>query len=59
MENECVSILRETVHVTRPSGGQRHAGKHRKGDCSAQVNSSGHGTLKTFYPKVREKNLPF
>lgn len=59
MENECVPILWGKVHVQRPRGGQGHAGRHRKGDSSVQVDSSGHGTLKTFYTKVRESHLPF
>lgn len=54
MENKCVPVLRGPVHVPRPSGGQRHAGKHRKSGSSAQVNSTGQGTLKTFYTKGRE-----
>ena len=48
VENEHVPILRGSVPVPRPGGGQRHAGKHTKSDGSAQLNNSGHGTTKTF-----------
>lgn len=57
MENERVPILRGSVHVPRPGGGQRQAGKHRKSVISVRLNSSNHGTIKTFNASEKNRSL--